>query len=347
MKLLFVIGTRPEIIKTAPLYREARSRGFDCEIIYTGQHYDDGMSGTFMRQFGLPEPDYRLEVGGLPYAEQVKRLHAGIPRLIWKSNPDWVVVQGDTVTVMVASLVANSLGFMVLHHEAGLRSFDYRMSEEYHRIIADHVADRLCVPTSEAIDNLRKEGRNGTLTGNTIADSLELYGRKAMSKATIMLPERPYFLLTFHRAENLDNSGVKSLEEIVNDVSLSNPGVDIVFPIHPRTAAKLDRELVDFPVCLNAIDPVGYGDFLKLLDGASLVLTDSGGVQEEAAMLGTPCVTLRETTERPETVACGMNTVVGLDPGRAAAAAKSMRGKRPPVSLYGRDVSAKIIDSIL
>ena len=357
MRLAFVLGTRPEIIKTAPLIFEAQARELPFLIVHTGQHYDWEMDRRFFEELGLPEPAVRLEAGGKPYAEQVAYLLRELSRVFGQERPDAVVVQGDTVTVMAAALAARGFNIPVVHHEACLRSRDPRMSEEYHRIITDHVSDLLFAPTEDALRNAREEGvprDRAHLTGNTIVDAVKRFSEEAKARSTALedlgLAPRSYFLLTFHRAENVDDphrfaSFLRAIER-VRDENKDRP---IVFPAHPRVEKRRAEFGLAWPEGVKIVPPLGYLDMLRLVAEADVVMTDSGGLQEEAALLGTPCVTLRDSTERPETVAAGVNVIAGLDPERIASAVASMRGKRfEPIAAFGDGRAAgRIIDLIL
>lgn len=344
MRLAFILGTRPEIIKTAPLIFEAQKTGVDFSLIHTGQHYDAGMDAGFFEEFSLPKPDVRLSAGGRPYAEQLAYLMREIGAALNDLEPDAVVLQGDTVTVMAGALAARKLEIPIVHHEAGLRSRDPRMSEEYHRIITDHLSDLLCAPTADAVKNLLEEGVPADrvhLTGNTIVDAVRRFSAEARAKSDILdrlsLSPKSYFVLTLHRAENVDERGrlaacVESLERVCRE----HPDRPIIFPVHPRVERRLAEHGLAWPAGARTIKPIGYLDMLKLIGSADVVMTDSGGLQEESALLGAPCVTLRDSTERPETVAAGVNIVAGLGQEGVSAAVRAMRSKKiEPLAAYG------------
>lgn len=349
MRIAFVLGTRPEIIKTAPLVFESARQEIDFEIVHTGQHYDWAMDGQFFSQLGLPKPAVVLASGGKPYAELFAYLLRELQAVLGERRPDAVVVQGDTVTVLAGALAARAVGIPVVHHEAGLRSRDLHMSEEYHRIIVDHMSDILCAPTDDAYANLRNEGVPAArvrMTGNTIVDAVRHFVAAANGTSDVharlgVVPSA-YFLLTFHRAENVDRrERFAACLESLRRVRDTHPDRPILFPVHPRVERRRAEFGFGWPEGVVVLDPLGYLDMLKLVADADAVLTDSGGIQEESAILGTPCVTLRDSTERPEAVASGANIVAGVEPAAVSAAVAAMRGKRfPPSSAYGDGAAA-------
>ncbi len=356
MRLCFIFGTRPEIIKTAPIIFAAREVGLTTCMVHTGQHYDVAMDGRFFEELELPPPDVRLEAGNRPYAEQVAYLLRELPDVLRRLAPDAVVLQGDTVTVMAGALSAHRLHIPIAHHEAGLRSRDPRMSEEYHRIIADHVSNLLCAPSQAALRHLMAEGvprERVHLTGNTVVDSIRRFTTIAEQRSSILetlgLAPKSYFVLTFHRAENVDERDrFLSFLEAVRRVVAAHPDRTIVFPVHPRVEKRRQEFGGAWPQGVRPIAPVGYLDMLRLLSCADLVLTDSGGLQEESAILGVPCVTLRDSTERPETVEAGANVVAGLEPEAVVRAVAAMRGRVvAPIDAYGDGQAARKIIAII
>jgi UDP-N-acetylglucosamine 2-epimerase (non-hydrolysing) len=333
MKVAIVLGTRPEIIKMSPLVRECAKRGTPHYILHTGQHYSHEMDRVFFDDLALPEAQYHLDVGSGTHGAQTARILAGTEGVLMKDRPDIVMVQGDTNTVMAAALAASKLGVRVGHVEAGLRSNDRTMPEEINRVIADHISDQLYAPTEEARKNLAKEGidRGVTVTGNTIVDAVlenrKLAESRSQALENLGLRPREYILATAHRQENVDSrerlTGIlKALDAVGRET-----GLPVIFPAHPRTQARL-KEFGLRPERASVVQPFGFLDFLRMEAGARLLLTDSGGVQEEACVLGVPCVTMRENTERPETVAVGANILAGTDPERVMAAAWSMLNRR-------------------
>jgi UDP-N-acetylglucosamine 2-epimerase (non-hydrolysing) len=315
-----VLGTRPEIIKMAPIIRACIKRRVDFSIIHTGQHYSYSMDRIFFEELKLPVPQYHLEVGSGNHGEQTGKIMAGVERVYMDERPDIVLVQGDTNTVMAAALASSKLHIPVGHVEAGLRSFDRKMPEEINRVVADHVSSLLFAPTEVSKRYLLNEGideKNIFITGNTVVDAvyqhLEIARRDTKILNVMNMSKNTYFLVTAHRAENVDvkeelNGIITGLNRIQEKYNLP-----VIFPIHPRTRKMMD----EFGLSTGKItitEPVGYLDFLNLEENARLILTDSGGLQEEACILNVPCVTLRENTERPETIDVGANVLSGTDP---------------------------------
>ena len=318
MTIAIILGTRPEIIKMAPVIRECQRRGLDYSIIHTGQHYSYQMDRIFFEQLELPQPDHNLDVGSGNHGEQTGRILAGLEAVLMAERPDVVLVQGDTNTVIAGALAASKLHIKVGHVEAGLRSYDRSMPEEINRVVADHVSDYCFAPTEISKANLLKEGiaeKKIHVTGNTIVDSvyqnLEIAMRKVNILADLDLEPKGYFLVTSHRQENVDSK--ERLGEIIRGLEMvkSEFGLPVVFPVHPRTRKMVESFGFELDG-IRAIEPLGFLEFLQLEANARLALTDSGGVQEETCILGVPCVTLRDNTERPETVDVGANVLVGV-----------------------------------
>ena len=317
MSIAIVLGTRPEIIKMAPVIRECRRRKLDYFILHTGQHYSYEMDHIFFEQLELPHADYNLDIGSGSHGEQTGRIMAGIEKVLIIAEPDVVLVQGDTNTVLAGALAASKLQIKIGHVEAGLRSYDRRMPEEINRIVVDHISDYLFAPTMDSLNKLLKEGIPDTricITGNTIVDSI--YQNRAIAEKRVnilkelgLMPNE-YILATIHRAENVDDEF--KLNEIIKGLELVSRELDlpVVFPMHPRTRKMLSIFAIKYDR-LKAIDPIGFLEFLQLESSARLILTDSGGVQEEACVLGVPCVTLRDSTERPETINIMSNILAG------------------------------------
>lgn len=356
MRLCFILGTRPEIIKTAPIAIAAREAGLTSLMIHTGQHYDESMDGRFFEELSLPAPDIRLAAGNRPYAEQVAYLLRELPEALNRLAPDALVLQGDTVSVLAGALSAQRLNIPIIHHEAGLRSRDPRMSEEYHRIITDHISSVLCAPSEDAARHLMEEGvprERVYLTGNTVVDAVRLFASEAERRSRILqelaLVPRSYFVLTFHRAENVDERGRFQLFlESIGRVAAEHPDRQIVFTVHPRVEKRCLEFGAEWPRGVRPIAPLGYLDMLRLLSSADLVMTDSGGLQEESAIIGVPCVTLRDSTERPETVDAGVNIVAGLEPENVSQAVAAMRGRfADPIAAYGDGQAAQRIIRII
>ncbi|MHC1688646.1 MAG: non-hydrolyzing UDP-N-acetylglucosamine 2-epimerase [Methanothrix sp.] len=332
MRIAIVLGTRPEIIKMAPVIRECQRRNLDYFVLHTGQHYSYTMDSIFFEQLELPSARYNLDVGSGSHAEQTGKIMAGVEKVLMEERPDVVLVQGDTNTVMAAALAASKLHIKVGHVEAGLRSYDRTMPEEINRVVADHISDYLFAPTDNSRLNLRKEGiaeEKIHVTGNTIVDSvyqnLEIAKRKVNVLPGLGLEPKEYFLVTAHRQENVDNK--ERLGEIINGLELVSRefSLPVVFPVHPRTRKMVEEFGFEFDG-IRAIEPLGFLEFLQLEANARLALTDSGGVQEETCILGVPCVTMRENTERPETVDVMSNFLVGLN------AAEMLKGTKQMLS---------------
>lgn len=330
MSTAFILGTRPEIIKLSPVIRAFLERGLTFSIIHTNQHYSPEMDAVFFEQLGLPRADFNLGVGSGSHGEQIGAMLPALERILAELRPDTAVVQGDTNTVLAGALVAQRAGVRVAHVEAGLRSRDRRMPEELNRILADNLSDILLAPTPGARDILLAEGfADPTIhvTGNTVVDAVLQVARIASGTGT-GAEERAgrggYILVTLHRPENVDNAS--TFASILDGIHLAadEHGLKAVFPVHPRTASRLTGFGIDLPSVFERLGAVDYLTFLDLLRGARLVITDSGGVQEEACILRVPCVTARTSTERPETVRVGANLVAGVGRRGLAAAARRM-----------------------
>ena len=325
MKIAVVLGTRPEIIKMAPIIDEIVNRDIELCLIHTGQHYDKEMSDNFFIDLEIPAPDYNINVGSGSHGKQTGLMMKGIEEVLMDEKPDIVLVQGDTNAVLAGALVASKLHIAVGHVEAGLRSFDMTMPEEINRRVCDVTSTMYFIPTEESAINLLAEGysrKNLIITGNTVVDAcfrhLEIAKKRGFeeeSLASLDIDNMDNILtLTMHRAENVDDK--KRVTNIID--ALKELGdMNIIFPIHPRTKKTLeDFKLFDELNNLShvhIIKPIGYLDFLQLTSKSTLILTDSGGLQEEAITLDVPALTLRYNTERPETVTAGGNILVGAD----------------------------------
>ncbi len=321
MKPFFVIGTRPEIVKTAPVIHEFEDKqGIKCYLLHTGQHYSEKMSRAFFDDLGLRRPDMNLNIGSGSHSQQTAKALIGIEEALIKEQPDVVLVQGDTNAVLSAALAASKLQIPIAHIEAGLRSYDRRMPEEYNRRLTDHASDFLFAPTERSAEILRRENVWGEIyvTGNTVIDTLEERLPTAMRTELPDPAKRldKFALLTLHRAENVDDR--KTLEGLIR--GLGEIDIDIVFPAHPRTVRRLEEfklmDIVKQMGNIHVIDPTGYLVFLHLMKKSSFVITDSGGIQEEvtAPSINKRVFVLRVSTERPEAVESGHSTVVGVDP---------------------------------
>lgn len=328
MRIVSVVGARPNFVKTAPVIAQLRQRlphGRHV-LVHTGQHYDRMMSDIFLEELGVPEPDYMLDVGSGSHAVQTARVMERMEPVLAAERPDLVIVPGDVNSTLAVTLVAAKMQIPIAHLEAGLRSFDRTMPEEINRIVADEFADVLFLHSAEAIDNLRREGIADDrmhFVGNTMIDSLvavEARFRNANMARRLGIASRDYLLVTLHRPALVDGPLLPEVVARLGEVSRELP---VVFPVHPRTRKMMEG----LPVAegVRLIDPVGYLDFLSLEAEAGAVLTDSGGVQEETTYLGVPCFTLRDNTERPVTVRLGTNTLLGLDPVRIAEILPALR----------------------
>ena len=331
--ICLVLGTRPEIIKLSPLIRECGRRQIPFFVLHTGQHYSYEMDRVFFEDLELPAPQYNLDAGSGLHGEQTGKILAGTERVLLAHRPDAVLVQGDTNTVLAGALAATKLHIPVGHVEAGLRSFDRRMPEEINRIVADHVSDLLFAPTETAARYLRREGipeEKISVTGNTVVDAVfqnqEIAKKKTGVTERVGAREGDFILVTAHRAENVDDRGrLAGILEGLGAVG-EESGMQVIFPVHPRTA-KMIREFGLETRGIRIVPPLGYLEFLLLESRAALILTDSGGIQEEACVLGVPCVTLRENTERPETLEVGSNVLAGTDPMTIQQRSREMRSR--------------------
>ena len=341
MKLSIILGTRPEIIKLSPIIRALEKTNIDWHIIHTNQHYSENMDKIFFEELNLPNPKYNLNIGSGTHGEQTGKMLIEIEKVLLKEKPDVVVVQGDTNTVLAGALVASKLKIDVAHVEAGLRSFDRNMPEEINRVLTDHISSYLFAPTEIAKNNLLREGIEENkifVVGNTIVDAtlqnLKIAEKNENVRAFFnsVVIDDDYFLLTLHRAENVDNK--ERLKNIVEGIFEIIEIYDkaIIFSIHPRTKKRLKEfnlfDKLKSNKKIKIIEPVGYLEFLMLEKNAELILTDSGGVQEEACILKVPCITLRDNTERPETVEVGANILVGDNKEKLIKAVEIMLNKK-------------------
>jgi len=346
-KLCFIFGTRPEIIKLSPVIKMCEDRNIPFFVLHTGQHHSPEMDKIFIKELDLDDPKYAVKIcskGALKQAEHIGKMLAKIEQIIIDEKPTCVLTQGDTNTALAGTLTANriamteaftGMSIKTAHVEAGLRSYDRSMPEEVNRFVVDHLSDYLFCPTKKEVAILRGEGvsRNKIyVTGNTVVDAVRRNSqlakrRKAKLHQQGLLVES-YFLLTLHRQENVDvksrfSSILSGLRKVYQQYRLP-----IIFPIHPRTVALLKRHNIKIPTFVEVIKPIGYLDFLCLQIHANLILTDSGGIQEEACVLKVPCVTLRDNTERPESVEVGANVVAGVTPDGILDAASVMLNRK-------------------
>lgn len=305
-------------MKIAPLNAVLRARGVQTFIVHTGQHHDQKMSEVFFKELEIPEPDVNLGIGSGDRQTQTKKIIDALVPVLRDRSPDALVVVGDVTSTAAGALAGVMAHIPVAHVEAGLRSFNWKMPEELNRMIADHYADWLFVGEPSGMENLRHEGipdERVHLVGNIMIDTLRQAEPRA-AKSNILrehgLTARAYGLLTMHRPENVDHPSVlKALGQTLNTIAIHLP---LIFPVHPRTRSRLLEHGIDLGPNIRLIEPVGYLDMLALIKNAKMVLTDSGGLQEETTVLGVPCLTLREQTERPITVEVGTSEIVGRDP---------------------------------
>ena len=319
----------------APIIRECLRRRLNFFILHTNQHYSENLDKIFFKELELPQPKYNLNVGSGTHAEETGKALIGIEKVLMEEKADVVLVEGDTNTVLAGALAATKLHIKVGHIEAGLRSYFREMPEEINRILADHCSDFLFAPTKKAKEILLSEGipkKKIFVTGNTIVDAvfqnLKLAQEKSKILGRLKLKKGEYFLLTLHRQENVDKR--ERLREILRGLELVYKEFDLgmIYPIHPRTKKMIRRFRLKFPKRIKLIEPVGFLDFLRLEANAKLVFTDSGAVQEETCILNVPCVTLRDNTERPETLEAGGNILAGAEPQRILKCALKMVNKK-------------------
>ncbi len=359
LKIISVVGARPNFMKIAPVHRAfLKHKGIvDHLICHTGQHYDERMSKIFFTDLKLPEPDFYLGAGSGSHAEQTARIMIEFEKIVVAEQPDLVIVAGDVNSTIACSLVAVKLGVKVAHIEAGLRSFDRTMPEEINRILTDSISDYLFVTEESGLTNLEKEGVSKEkifFTGNVMIDSLSYFLPEADKSGILKeysLAKEQYCLVTLHRPSNVDSSEfLVTLFEVLNGIAEK---VKVIFPVHPRTMKNIEaaglKEKLSTDVILT--EPIGYIDFLALTKNAGLIVTDSGGIQEESTYLGVQCITVRENTERPITVKLGTNQLIGTDLQKVKAAALEIIGGRkkegtiPP--LWDGHSAERIVDILL
>ncbi|RLG81950.1 MAG: UDP-N-acetylglucosamine 2-epimerase (non-hydrolyzing) [Thermoprotei archaeon] len=358
MSIVIVVGTRPEIIKMAPIVKELQNRAFDFSFVHTGQHYDYEMNKVFIEELDLPEPDASFILENKNPAAQIGEMMIKLERVIEKlAKPKIMLIQGDTNTMVAAGLVALKHGIRLGHVEAGLRSYDWRMPEEHNRRMIDHVSDYLFAPTEIAKRNLIEEHVWGEIfvTGNTIIDALDMYFNRineVEDNILNIIKFNEYILVTFHRAENVDNPQI--LKDFIRILQRSS--VPIIFPIHPRTKRRLQEyglwnEVTNISH-IQIFPPLGYFEFLVLMKYSKVILTDSGGIQEEATYPGIrkPVLVLRTSTERPEAVIHGFARIVGTNPVAVLAELEKILNEKiklPEKSPFGDGKAAKRIVDII
>jgi UDP-N-acetylglucosamine 2-epimerase (non-hydrolysing) len=357
LKILHVLGARPNFMKAAPVIRAlGRRNDLHQTFIHTGQHYDANMSDVFFQQLGMPEPDVNLEVGSGSHARQTAEVMSRFEPVVLEYQPDLVLVYGDVNSTMAAALVCAKLLIPVGHVEAGLRSFDRTMPEEINRLLTDQVAALLFTPSADGDENLLREGvaaEKICFVGNVMIDTLVRLLPVA-EESTIMtdlgLGAQGYGLVTLHRPSNVDDPAMlAAIMQALHDISRDLP---LVFPVHPRTRQRLEKATIQRSTShVHLVDPLGYIDFLALQRHAMLLITDSGGIQEETTFLGVPCLTVRENTERPITATLGTNTLVGQDMHRLRTEVRRIlvgdrkRGQVPP--LWDGHAAERIAEAML
>lgn len=361
MKVAVLIGTRPGIIKMAPLVHELEERDAECVLIHSGQHYSANMDRQIMEDVELGDPDYHIErpEDSVTHAQQTAYMLTHIEEALMESETDVLLVCGDANTNLAGALAARKIHVTVGHVEAGLRSFDWRMPEEHNRVMIDHISEYLFAPTEITRDHLMDDGVQGDVfvVGNTIVDSTLKYAERVPDDVTSQIDELtggdPYVLLTSHREENVDDPDV--LERVLSVVGRIGRERDltVVFPAHPRTQKRIEefglQDTVDAFEQMRVVEPFQYRQFLGFLKNAEFVITDSGGIQEESCILQVPCITIRESTERPETVDVGANQVAGTVPADIRAAVNKLtdRATAWPNPYGDGKTSQRIIDTCL
>lgn len=329
-----LVGTRPDIIKMSPVLRALKNNGADFFVVHSGQHYSPNMDAIFFDELELDKPEYRVDTKQEAFpGEQTADMLRGIEKVLLQEKPKLVLVYADLNTTLAGALAARKLHMRIGYVEAGLRSNDWRMPEEHNRVMVGHICEYLFAPTELARENLERDGVRGKIfvTGNTIVDAVEQNLKLASAKSNILqelsLTSGNYILVTCHREENVDSrDNLSSILESLREVSKKYE-YECMYPIHPRTQKRLTEFGLELPNSVNSIGPLGYLDFLKLEANAKLILTDSGGIQEEACVMQVPCVTLRDNTERPETVDVGANIVAGVRPQNVLYAVEQMLGR--------------------
>lgn len=362
MKMITVVGARPQFIKAATVSRAIAENNKNCpdrviteRIVHTGQHYDEYMSQVFFDELDIPRPDYNLGVGSGPHGQQTGQMIKKIEQVLLKEKPNCVFVHGDTNSTLAGALAAAKLHIPVAHVEAGLRSFNRRMPEEINRVLVDNVSDFLFCPTETAVNNLASEGisKGVHLVGDVMYDSILYYEKKVESiqqKTLKRLNIRPksYYLATVHRAENTDDAlRLSQIAEAFNEIASAD--CPVILPLHPRTVGYARKYGLEFASNVKVVQPVSYLEMVVLVSNARIILTDSGGVQKEAYFFGVSCITLRDETEWVETVESGWNTLVGTNKHSIIGATRHV-GKpriRLPKSIYGNGDAANRISKIL
>lgn len=356
-RILHVVGARPNFMKTAPVMAamSRRTGEFEQLLVHTGQHYDFEMSEVFFRDLDMPEPDRFLDVGSGSHAEQTARVMLAFEPVVRDWRPDWVVVVGDVNSTVACALVCAKLGVRVAHVEAGLRSRDRTMPEEINRLVTDQLAELLLTPSRDGDANLLAEGVDPAkieFVGNVMIDTLAMNLAKARTRPIVSrlgLEADHYALVTLHRPSNVDDAD--GLREVLAGLREIGGSLPVVFPVHPRTRKNLnERTVSDLAGRVRLLDPLGYLDFIALLDSARLVITDSGGLQEESTYLGVPCLTVRPNTERPITITCGTNRLVARERSALVTAASLAVGEpkstRAAPELWDGEAASRVAQAI-
>ena len=347
-----IAGARPNFMKVKPVLDALQAREVPALLVHTGQHYDSQMSDVFFDELGLRPADHHLGVGSGSHAQQTAAIMVGFEALVEQTKPRAVVVVGDVNSTVACALVAAKAGALVVHVEAGLRSRDWAMPEEINRVATDRLSDLLLAPSADAVENLRSEGYRDDqlrLVGNVMIDTLLTNVARARARAVparFGLTAGSFGLVTLHRPSNVDDP--RALERLLGALARVAASVPLIFPVHPRTKERLGD--LSIPHGLQLVEPLGYLDFIGLQADAAVVLTDSGGIQEETTALGVPCLTLRESTERPITVTEGTNRVVGTDPDAIAEAALDVLSDPPPArcpALWDGHAGERVADSLV
>lgn len=321
-KIVLVAGARPNFMKIAPIIEaitgpKANGHAMSYSLVHTGQHYDDKMSRDFFVQLEIPEPEVNLEAGGGSQAEQTAAIMTGFEKYLLNNRPDLVLVVGDVTSTLACSIVAKKLCIPVAHVEGGIRSGDLSMPEEINRLVTDSITDYFFTTSAIANENLRKEGKRNEqifFVGNTMIDTLLKNIPRLRAPAfwnELNLQSGQYFVVTLHRPANVDSKG--QLEGILQAIEETTAGLPVIFPVHPRTRKNLEKFGIESSA-FHLAEPMGYLEFNYLVKNAKAVITDSGGITEEATVMGIPCITLRDSTERPETCTIGTNELVGINP---------------------------------
>lgn len=359
VKIIHVVGARPNLIKIASILRACeKTPQIQSVLVHTGQHYTENMDRSFFEALGIPIPDTNLGVGSASHAQQTAEIMKRFEPVVLRYNPDAVLVVGDVNSTIACALVAAKLGVKIIHVEAGLRSFDRSMPEEINRILTDAISDILFVSEPSGLVNLKHEGIDGTkvhFVGNVMIDTLEFYREKTANSSILddlNLRAKEYIVVTLHRPSNVDQQRV--LAEILDELAEIQKDIKVAFPMHPRTVKNLTTsglmERLEHLPNMLVTEPLGYVDFLKLMSESKLVITDSGGIQEETTILGIPCLTLRENTERPITLTEGTNTLVGTDTNRILKGYRESLSMLKPMTrphLWDGKASERIIQILL